>query len=177
MYLDWALLHWCFSLLCLMGAPGLPGLVGQMGRGVPGPIWVLNGLSSVRLPSWFPSHVTRPCSERSAWLHSPGSSHQVCFNPGTHRKHSTRRYLNLHDPTRWTSAPERWSPDIRTLCVPFTASCLSALKRKAENIDRCEAISPASLSYVLHDQGILLRMVSFSILQRSDITQLIYGEA
>lgn len=86
MYLDWALLHWCFSLLCLMGAPGLPGLVGQMGREVPGPIWVLNGLSPVCLPSWFPSHVTWPRSERSPWLHSPGSSHQVCFNPAAHRK-------------------------------------------------------------------------------------------
>lgn len=49
-----------------MGAPGLPGLVGQMGRKVPGPIWVLNGLSPVCLPSWFHSHVTRPCSERSS---------------------------------------------------------------------------------------------------------------
>lgn len=64
MYLDWAVLHWCFSLLCLMGAPGLPGLVGQMGSEVPGPIWVLNGLSPVCLPS-FRSHVTWPCSERS----------------------------------------------------------------------------------------------------------------
>lgn len=65
MYLDWAWLHWCFSLLCLMGAPGLLGLVGQMGREVPGPIWVLNGLSPVCLPSWFRSHVTWPCSQRS----------------------------------------------------------------------------------------------------------------
>lgn len=27
-----------------------------------------------------------PRSERSPWLHSPGSSHQVCFNPAAHRK-------------------------------------------------------------------------------------------
>lgn len=65
MYLDWALLHWCSSLLCVMGAPGLSGLVGQMGSKVPGPIWVLNGLSPVCLPSWFRSHVTWPCSELS----------------------------------------------------------------------------------------------------------------
>jgi len=38
MYLDWALLQRRYSLLCLMGAPGLLGLVGQMGREVPGPI-------------------------------------------------------------------------------------------------------------------------------------------
>lgn len=47
------------ALLCLMGAPGPPGSVGQMGCQVPGPISVLNGLSSVRLPSWFCSHVTQ----------------------------------------------------------------------------------------------------------------------
>lgn len=39
------------ALLRLMGAPGPPGSVGQMGCQVPGPISVLNGLSSVRLPS------------------------------------------------------------------------------------------------------------------------------
>lgn len=111
MYLDWALLHWCFSLLCLMGAPGLPGLVGQMGREVPGPIWVLNGLSSVRLPSWFRSHVTWPCSEQAPWLHSPGSSHQVCFNLGAHRKHYMRSYLCLPDPTRWTRLSALWCED------------------------------------------------------------------
>ena len=31
-------LHWSLSLLCLMGARGPPGLVGQMGRELPGPI-------------------------------------------------------------------------------------------------------------------------------------------
>lgn len=99
MYLDWALLHWCFSLLCLMGAPGLPGLVGQMGREVPGPIWVLNGLSPVCLPSWFRSHVTWPCSE-----HSPD-----CTVQGVHIRcvltslPTACFYLHLPDPTRRAS--------------------------------------------------------------------------
>lgn len=114
MYLDWALLRWCFSLLCLMGAPGLPGLVGQMGREVPGPIWVLNGLSPVCLPSWFRSHVTWPCSQRSPWLHSAGSSHQVCFNLAAHRKH---RALS---PSPW---PDKASESICTVMMNQTPQC------------------------------------------------------
>lgn len=80
------------ALLCLMGAPGPPGSVGQMGCQVPGPIWVLNGLSSVRLPSWFRSHATQSsaCSTlpdypfrgvRGGSGRGRGS-HQVCFNLG-----------------------------------------------------------------------------------------------
>lgn len=94
MYLDRALLHWCSSLLCLMGAPGLLGSVGQMGRGVPGPIWVLNGLFPVCLPSWFHSHVTWPCSE-----HSPD-----CAVQGVH----IRCVLTLL-PTTSTTSPDQTS--------------------------------------------------------------------
>lgn len=97
MYLDWAILRWCFSLLCLMGALGLLGLVGQMGSQVPGPIWVLNGLSPVCLPSWFGSRVTWPLLSALPWLRSPGSSHQVCFNLTVHGKHYTSRYF----PSLW----------------------------------------------------------------------------
>lgn len=111
MYLDWALLHWCFSLLCLMGAPGLPGLVRQMGREVPGPIWVLNGLSPVCLPSWFRSHVTWPCSERYPWLPSAGSSNQVCFNLAAHRKHRSP------PPSPW---PDKPSESICTSAMKHT---------------------------------------------------------
>lgn len=97
MYLDWALLHRCFSLLCLMGAPGLPGLVGQMGWEVPGPIWVLNGLSPVCLPSWFHSDVTWPCSEHSSDCIVLGV-HIRCFLT------SLPRHTPLN-PSPWPSKP------------------------------------------------------------------------
>lgn len=79
MYLAWSLLHQCFSLLSLMGAPGLQDLVEQMRREVPRPIWVLNGLSSDCLPVM----TLLPCDlawlRALPWFHSPGSLHRVCF--------------------------------------------------------------------------------------------------
>lgn len=182
MYLDWALLHWCFSLLCLMGAPGLPGLGGQMGREVPGPIWVLNGLSPVCLPSWFHSHVTWPCSERSPWLHSPGSSHQVCFNLDAHRKHCTRCYRNLPDPRSWASpsVPRWWIKVFSTLippCLifihPFPKNTISVKRRNnLPNYVKCcsNHVSDRSKLYIIRQFCCAAwQLMLFVILERFDL--------
>ena len=142
-----------------MGALGLPGLVGQMGREVPGPIWVLNVLSPVCLPSWFGSHVTWPGSERSSDCTVQGVHIRCALTPVPTT--STTRARRL--PSPW---PDKPSESICAAAVNQTVRCT----HPAHAVScvnpafalRCSGLSSARVSLphlCIHSTGLLYKLL------------------